>query len=522
MLKVIKIKNFLTIKEMQLDLSDKITAIIGESGAGKSLILQAIENIFSYKSSRSIIGNFDEKCTIKLIFELNEYQKTYFENIGFVDSEAVIEKIIYKDKTKTYINHEPVNIKTISSLKKILVGIVSQDYKFDIFDSDNLLNIFDEMIDQKIIRDYTDTYNIHKSLELKKSALVKDMEEISSKHPEILLDEINKVNPKKDEYEQLKAKLDSIKLSHIIKNESFYMLHNLYEDENSIEDRLNKIIEKVAKIEGISEDAKYIKERLESAYIAISDVKKSIYSLTELSSESQEDIDTVESRMFQIEELQRRFSKPLNEIVEEKITLEHNIDKLKLLSIDIEKVNKELNVSFDNLEKKAEILSNARKRISGKILMNVKTRLSQLMLDNSVTEFKFDKHKLDELGKDRVSILFSANPDLPLTEIGKTASGGERSRFMLALIYSLCEIKKAYWTLIADEVESGTSSKTLASIIKTIKDMSLSNQIILITHQPKVAEMAEKIIKIEKYFDGRQTTSSAVYVNKKDVNKIYA
>lgn len=348
------------------------------------------------------------------------------------------------------------------------------------------------------------------------------MEKISGRRPEILLDEIKKVNPKKDEYEQLKAKLDIVKSAHIIKNESFYMLHNLYEDENSIEGRLNEIIDKMGKIEKLNEDVKYVKERLESAYIAINDVKDSIYSLIELSSEPQENIDAVESRMFNLEELQRKFSKPLNAIIEEKTGLENDIDKLEMLNINIEKVNKELDISLNNLKEKAELLSSARKAAGKKILVKIKEKLSRIMLQNSITEFKFDTHKFDESGKDHISILFSANPDLSLTEIGKTASGGERSRFMLALICSLNGIKNVYWTLFADEIESGTSSKTLTSIINTIKDMSLSNQIILVTHQLKVAENAQKIIKVEKYFDGIQTISSAVSVDKKDIEKIYA
>ncbi len=507
MLKRVEIDNFLTIEHISLDLDSNFIAIIGESGAGKSLVLKAIDTVFSQKTPTNIIGRFSKESVIKLFFSLNKEQSDYLFEFGITDEEILIEKLIKPKKTRAFVNHEPISAKTLSDIKDKLINIVSQNYRFRFLEEDNIINIIDRVVDKNIKNDFEKAYDDFKKIERKKEEIEKEIAVINEKHPEVLLESIEKVSPKKGEYENLLNRLKQTKAISFVKEKSYEIIDKLYENDNSVETVLTEISGLFEKINDMGFDVQPVILSLNDMLDNLSNIKNTIYGLqNEL---PKENVDDMESRLFELEQLQRKFHKTVDEIVQEKNILTDMINKKELLEIKLEDTKKVLDKKSEILKKKAQLLSAQRKNAAEDIQKTISGFLKKMLLENSVVEFVFSSKNIDKTGQDMVNILFSANPDIKADKMDKTASGGEMSRFILSVEAANSTIKKTLETIILDEIETGISDKTLQKTAQVIEELSKKNQIILITHNRYLSQLANRVFKMEKEFDGNITRSFA-------------
>ncbi len=502
MLRKIEIKNFLTIDKCVIEPSDRITAIIGESGSGKSLIIKAIDSVFSQKVDTNIVGKFGDFSKVSLLFELSNEQKKALSNYGIFDEQVVFTKIIKKGTTRTLINHEPVTAKVVYSLKNLFLSIVSQDYRFDIFSSNRLLKAIDTRVDESIVNDFNDKFLEYEKLKYKITELESKLSEITDKHPEILLEAIDKVNPKKGEYDELLEKLNRVKNLKFAIDVAKEAVFELYEKDESVESFLDRIVSDLDKLE--SKSFKFSsKEALSEALELIRSARDELYDVLNQNLAGI-DVDKINARLFQLEKLKREFGKELDEIIERRGYLKSLVDERE----DVLRRLKELKGELEEKEKtmigKAENLSKERKKIAGLIENKVRERLSKLNMENSKVKIIFYRGNVTRVGFDRIDVLFSANPDIEPDSIDKVASGGEKSRFILALKVALSELSKASETVIFDEIESGLSNKALDKLMIMIKDYSKANQILLVTHSDKMLDIAGGVYKVDKQFvDGK-------------------
>jgi len=510
MLKKVEINNFLTIEHISFDTNSNLIAIMGESGAGKSLVLKAIDTVFSQKISTDIVGNFSQSCSIKLFFELNENQLLTLSQFGITDNEIVIEKIIKPKKTKAFINHEPISTKALSNVKDILLNIVSQNYRFRFFNENSIISVLDKLIDKQTKDEFFKAYSNFIQTQKEIESIKEKIEFINGKHPEILLESIEKTNPKEKEYETLLDRAKTAKAASFAKEKSFEIIDKLYEDDNSVEAVLKQVEAALDKMSAAGFNTDKIQSSVNDMYDKLYDIKDEFYSIMQIVEE--ENIDDIESRLFELEQLQRKFNKPINDILIEKNELSGLLKEKDELQFRLKKTEERLFETVRILEEKAENLSKKRKQASVEIKDNIYAFLNKMLLENSVVEFVFTKKKIDRSGQDSVSIIFSANPDIKADKIDKIASGGERSRFILAMEAANSQIKDSYETLILDEIETGISDKTLQKTADVIKELSNNNQIILITHNKLLAEISSRVFRIEKEFDGNVTRSFAVQI----------
>ncbi len=504
MLKKVEIRNFLTIEHICFDINSDFIAIVGESGTGKSLILKAIDAVFAQKTDTNIIGNFSKESSIKLFFKLSQNQISLLSAFGILENEIVVERVIKPKKTKAFINHEPVATRILPEIKDVLLNIISQNYRFRFFEGENLLLILDRLVDRKIKSEFIKSYEIFLKIQKEKENIENKIDYINDKHPEILLESIEKADPKKDEYESLLEKLKTAKSKAFVQEKSYEIIDKLYENENSVESTLSEVEEIFDKMNSMGFNTSKINNALKAARDILIEIKSEVYSLQK---NEEENIDDIEGRIFEIEQLQRKFNKPVNEILNEKEELRNMLKEKEELEIQLNDMKSKLNDIFLELEKKAEILSNKRKEAASKVKRKICEFLDDMLLKNSVVEFDFLEKKLDKNGKDSVAILFSANPDIKADRIDKIASGGERSRFILAMEAANSQIKDNAETMILDEIEAGISDKTLEKTANVIKKLSKKNQIILITHNKYLSDIAENVFKIDKEFDGNTTRS---------------
>lgn len=508
MLKKIEIKNFLTIEHIVLDIDERLTAIIGESGAGKSLILKAVESVFLQKTPTDIIGKFDTKSFIKLFFDLNNRQKGMLSNFGVDEDEIVIEKVILPKKTKSYINHEPVSVKLLFELKGILLNIISQNYRFEAFRIHNILHMLDRLVDKDVIRGFEDAYAKFEEIRKEKEKIEGKINDIDSKHPEILLESIETVNPKKGEYDDLLNRSKKIKSVSFVKREVQSIVDELYENDNSIEYKIGKFIQSSQKMEDLGFNVSHIKTVFDSMVDNIANIRGDLYDMLNSSCED-EDIDLIESRLFELEQLQRKFNKKLNDIIYEKEELYGLLKEKEKLEYTLYEIKQKKEEIEKKLKNGAEKLTYERKKASYQMKSKIKAFLNKLMLEKGFVEFEFLKKDIGKNGQDSVNILFSANPDINPDRIEKVASGGERSRFILAAECAGSAVENSNDTIILDEIEAGMSGQTLEKTADVIKELSFVNQIILVTHNEFLSDISNRVFKITKIFDGTDTKSLA-------------
>jgi len=491
MIKSVKIKNFLTIKNLEIELSSCFNAIIGESGAGKSLILKAINEIFSPKNDISMIGKFDDESIISIDFEsdLSVY--------GFSESNFSIKKILRKHKSNLMLNDKPISSKIAQNIKNNIVHIVSQDYRFELFDKDRFIDILDLFIEPHIIEDYKTAFDNFNETEKTVKQLEAKIEAISKQHPEILIELIDKTNPQLDEYDVLMHKRKQIKQELLLKDTLQNLNSIFFTEANNVYDAIISFLKKTSSFE--SEKILTIRNSLNKILDELLLIKPL------LSEQTDEDIsiDDIEKRLFELETLQRKFGKTINEILEEKKRLSKLIENKVSMQEQLLKEKEKLHALKDKLSYAASSLTDARKEQAQLLINGVKQNMVDLMMESADLDIVFEKTPYSDKGQDKITLLFSANKDLAKKELPKIASGGEKSRFILALF----EYVSNNNTIIFDEIEEGTGGKTLMSIVSKLKKISLKNQIICITHAKEVQEAADKVFRIEKAFENSNTVT---------------
>ncbi|AEA33971.1 AAA family ATPase [Hippea maritima] len=505
MLRRIEIENFLTIEKCTIEPSKGLTAIVGESGSGKSLILKAIDSVFSSKVDTGVVGNFGDKTTIKLFFELNEDQKIGLEAFDIDADEIVLIRIIKKGKSRILLNHEPITSKVAAAIKELLLGVVSYDYRVDAFSSKSLLEVIDSLIDSEAKESFREAFLEFLGLSDKLKAIENRLDEIDNMHPEVLLDAIEKVNPRPGEYEELLDLSKRIKSISLAKEHALRILNDVYDAENSVVDVLQRSVDMLEKLKfsGFELDAyELFFEAVEKLNIARGEFEQILDK-----SYQDEDIDKIQARLFELEELQRKFSRTLDKIIEHAEKLKELIKEKERLVFELEDTRKRMDEAKKQAIDKAEVLSSKRKEKAEKLKGEIVKYLKELMLDKTVVFINFDRVGMSKDGFDSVSIAFSANPDLKPAPIDKVASGGERSRFILSLKRAIADIRSTAQTLLLDEIETGVSGKTLKAVLNLIKDYSDKNQVIMITHSDEAKSIADRIYRVKKVFDSSKTRS---------------
>ena len=496
MIKSIKIDNFLTIKSLKINFCEHFNAISGESGAGKSLIFKAINEVFSIKSDTQMIGNFGDSCTIAIDFDAD------LSKDGFFEQNFSIVKILKKNKSQLFLNNKPISNKIAQNIKNELVNIVSQDYRFELFEKDRFLEILDLFVDPNAIETYKTSFA--NFIEAKRTIheIESKIKSIENTHPEILIELIEKTNPQKDEYDDLINKRKQIKQDLALKDFTQQLNTIFYEGPNNLYDT---IIASFKKINNIESSASPKMQNISNSLNKILDELNTLKPLFEHKKDDEVSIDNIEKRLFELENLQRKFGKTINEILQEKQKLSQLIDEKNSMQEQLLKEKDRLNTLKDNLEQTALQLTNQRKNKAERLIADVKQNMSDLMLESADFDIVFDKIEFSENGQDKITLFFTANKDLPKKELSKVASGGEKSRFILALFEYIGRLSQN--TIIFDEIEEGTGGKTLKAIVSKLKKLSLENQLICITHSLEVQNAADKVFIIEKTFENSNTVT---------------
>lgn len=515
MITSIYIKDFIIFDEVKLQPENGLNVLTGETGSGKSIIINSIDIAFGGKTSSSSIKNEAKKAFIEIEVNLNEnFDKTIFEENGIEidDDILVISREITKSSSRSRINGVLVTQDFMKKIRPLFLDIHSQNQTYKYMAQNCHINLLDEFggsNHKKEVEEYGKLYKKWIFLKNEAERLRKEYEE-REKRKEFVKYQINEIESAN--IKSLTEDVDLEKELEILTNaEKIKQLaRSSYEDiENEDMGALKKIGHSISELEKIScldSSIEDIKKELEEASDIIRDASISIRQYYENIDDNPEAVIEIQSRIEVLDNLKRKYGYTLENVLK---SLEDCKSELNLTETTIEK-SVEYQEQADLLKKdiieKAEKLSEQRKILSEKLSEYVIDKLKKLEMPKARFSVSCEKDNLGEYGQDRVEFLVSTNISQPMTAMSKTASGGEISRIMLALKSIFAEKDKTD-TIIFDEIDTGISGKASKAVAEELSNLAKHHQVIIITHQGVIAAKASKYFYVEKKQDQKTTVS---------------
>lgn len=496
MLKKLSIQNFALIDDLDMTFNKGMTALTGETGAGKSIILESLQLLFGKRSDATMIRYGMPKAHVLGVFELSEKLQL---TLGLPKEIHVERDIDQSGRHMMKINGEQTTLTSIKDVMMSIGAIHSQTEAMSLFDKSYYLELIDQM-DEILINEYLTRYLIlrshflakkkhHESLKQKKNQAIEKKDYL-----EFQCEELKNLNLKIDEKLALEERIEKLKNFDKIQS-SLRQAYQALDDEGFSIDRIFEAAKYLQKVATIDKAYQLLEERLQNAYYELDDVKARIYqNLNELDFDDDE-FNLMQERIYELIKIEQKYHKPVNDL----ISYLHEIEEELMLITDYDhyilESEKELHKAFDDTYQAGLKLSNVRRKVAKKLELDMIKELKDLDLDKASFEIVFEEIAIDENlllenGLDRIDFLISLNEGEPIKPLSKVASGGERARFMFALKIIHARAHDLS-TLILDEIDIGISGKTAAKVASKMRALSAFMQLIVITHLPQVAAKAD-------------------------------
>lgn len=525
MLEKLFIKNYLIIKEAELNFSKGLNILTGETGAGKTIILDALSLILGERADYSIIKNEKEKLVIEGIFRIEKNRKIakfLNEKELLLDGEdknsVILRRELYKKGfSRNFINDTPVSNSDLQEFGNLIIDIHSQNEHQSLLNKDTHLEILDNFLsDKNIINDFETEYENYKSEVAKYTGLINKKDSLLERKVfiEYQLKEINDVNPQTDEDSQLENELTKLENSEEISTALNSSLQRLYDGDDNIIAGLSLTIKELKKISKFDSELEKLISDVESSYISLKDVSATLSEYNESLNFDAVRIEQIRDRLGALNFLKKKYKLSVNELIEKSATLAEELNLTENFDYEIEQMKKKIDEYKKNLFKSAIKLSDLRKKAIKDLQKSVNSYLKEVGLESA--EFRVDHRyyqgREDELftdikekekvlitsgGIDDIEFLIMTNKGTDFSPLRKTASGGEISRIMLSIKAALSG-KDNIPILVFDEIDSGISGRIAGKVGNLLKELSKSHQIISITHLPQIAAKSETHLYVSK------------------------
>lgn len=500
MIESLYIENFAIIDQVQIDFQSGMTVLTGETGAGKSIIIDAIGQLIGQRSQPSFVKNGADCAFIEGVFSSNkEIDKILLDNNFPIDEHLVISKKINHDgKSAIKINYRNSSQLLLKKIMSQIVDIHSQFETHQLFNESYHLKLLDNFIGNELIdfkKEYLTLYQTYKNLNQKYLSLTK--EELTDEQLDFYLAQLEEIEELDlenfDEEEFLKERnnlLNYEKNSQHIKNYKALM-----DSSKGIMDLFKQSLNELSYLE--IDDIKHNYDQLYDLYYTVDGINQDIYDQFSQLYFSEERYNEVQDTFFKLNKLKRKYGQTIDAIIDFKNSLIEKIELFKNRDQMIENINLKLKETENQLIYYAKKISILRKNKALELEKEVKYILNQMYLQQVQFKFDFQINDFNDNGIDNVKIVVSTNSGQPLQPLQKIASGGELSRIMLA-IKAVSQNSKDGGTIIFDEADTGVSGKVAESIGHVMKKISKKQQVICITHLAQVASFANNHLFIEK------------------------
>ena len=534
MLKTLEIKDYALIDHINVEFGKGLNIITGETGAGKSILIDTMSLLLGDRASTEVIRKGAQKSFVEGIFsvENNKKVKSLLEEneIEFLPELIIRREISLKGSNRCFVNDSPVPLNIIKELGDLLVDLHGQHEHQSLLRTETHIDFLDEFANnQKLLEDYKSLY---KELHYKQTELreLKSKEESLKEKKEIYsfqIKEIDNINPQPEEDEQISNELNILENSEKLLELTDEIYNKLYDGEISVIDLLGETKHKFNQLGNIDKSFSELGGECDSALAIIKELADSLRHYKSRIDVDPKDIEAKRNRLGAINLIKKKYGGSINKIIEhrEKLGKEYELaDNFSSATNNLEKEINNLRITTGNT---AEKLSSARKKQFGKVEVDVKKVLAQLGIPDArfkvnITQSEPDvkeenfliiknkRYIFNEKGIDDIEFYISTNTGEDLKPLTKVASGGEVSRIMLSLKTILAKSDRLP-VLIFDEIDTGVSGRIAQKVGAALKELASFHQIIAITHLPQIAGMADNHYAVEK----KQIDSRAISLIKK-------
>ena len=501
MIQKLRISNFALIQDLELDLNNGFTVLTGETGSGKSILLNAFSLLLGERAHSSLVGVYGKKAIVEAIIESKPNDQLFFEthNLDFDKTVLVRREIVRDGKSRAFINDSPVSLSTLKAFSSQKLMVHSQYNTFELKSKTTQLELYDLLSgNEQLAVDFANHFEAYQShqellnnLKLKLEKANKDRD-----YHQFLQEELSELKLKEINYKELEGEL--FKLENADEIRAVLNQTTQFTEENGI---YSQVRQHIFKLEKLASKDKALTEILERLHNLEND-------LNHISSESSYYIDSMyddPERKTIVLQLWDNYNRLLikhklsdqSELIELQSTLSKKQENLEELNYSIVNSEKEFLHLKDQLYKRAEALHSNRLNAKSSITTKLKLELEKLKLPETKLDFEISRSDLKRTGITNLSMIFSANKGYEMIEIENAASGGELSRLMLALLKQISE-ERNMPTILFDEIDSGVSGDVADKIGVLLKSMGQKSQLIVISHLPQVASKAESHIVVEK------------------------
>jgi DNA repair protein RecN (Recombination protein N) len=516
MIKSLRIRNLATIEDVELILKEGFSILTGETGAGKSIIIDGIRLATGEKGSPDMIRTGKKETSVEVIFPFLQETANLKSFLPQSENELLVQRKISEQRAgKGYINGILVPIKKLKEIGADLVDIYGQNDHVFLLNLDYQLNYLDDYVNATSLKKHVS----HLAQELKK--LLREKKELETKEREreqrldfldFQIKEIEKARLKQGEEEELRQGRNILKNAEKIGSLVEQALELSYAQENSITSLLAQLQNVVSGLRDFEKAFKEADEAINQFSIFIGEFSDFLIKFKERQTTAPEKLEEIEERLSQIERLKRKYGTGINDILSYVKRAKQEYEELGTSQEKLAALEPEIEKKFNEYKADAEKLSSLRKKGARELEKEVEKEIGLLGMKKGRFKIKIETslpsqhamEKVKESGTEEVEFLISPNPGEELRPLRKIASGGELSRVMLALKTIGKEIGRLK-TLIFDEIDSGIGGKTAEFVAQKLKKLSNQHQIICITHLPQIASFAIHHYRIEKKLSKKRT-----------------
>ncbi|HGH0781322.1 TPA: DNA repair protein RecN [Staphylococcus pseudintermedius] len=518
MLQSLSIKQFAIIDTLDIQFSDGLTVLSGETGAGKSIIIDAIGQLIGMRASSEFVRHGEKKAIIEGIFDIDDAKDAIrqLETLGIdINEDFLIVKreIFSSGKSICRINNQTVTLQDLRQVMQALLDIHGQHETQSLLKQKYHVELLDRYADGEYIEElqqYAQSYEQHQEK-------IKELEALESADQALLqrldlmkfqYDELKEAQLKEGEIEQLEIDIKRIQNSENLSlalNAAYVTLT----DEHAITDRLYTLSSELQNVNQIlPETFEKLKEEVDQFYYTLEDAKHQIYEEINQTEFDEQYLNELESRMNLLNNLKRKYGKDISDLMIYQEKIADEINKIENYEESTSKLREEIQQLSQQVQEDGEKLTKARRIVARQLRDRIVNEIQYLQMKDANLEISFKPYETPQKdGLERIEFLISPNKGEPLKSLNKIASGGELSRIMLAL-KSIFVRAHGQTAILFDEVDSGVSGQAAQKMAEKMKDIASVIQVICISHLPQVASMSDHHLYISKHEKDDRTTTT--------------
>lgn len=523
MIKKLVIKNYAIIENLEIDFSDKLTIITGETGAGKSILLGALGLIMGNRAETRTLHDETKKCIVEAHFEIQRYRlKNFFKenDIDYFDDLIIRRELTPSGKSRAFINDTPTNLSTLKRLANSLIDLHQQFDTLDIHNVSFQLRMLDALANNRgLLKSYNEKYSVYRKNKRKYKDLVERDQNATNEldFVQFQLNELLDAELVSNEQGSMEDELNTLSNAESIKSTLSAAFNLLSESEQSSIGQLREVLQALSQIKDFNQAIGDTHKRLEGLVYELEDLSNEFEQIAGDTEFDQARIVEIQDRLDQVYRLQNKHKvQDIQSLIDIQTSLQEKIDACSDLTEEIEQLEALIHEQQNELMEIAKELSSRRKAIIPGFEQKVHQLLAQLSMQHA--RLKIDVQETEELGPsgfDQVSFLFAANLGSRFDLLKNVASGGELSRLTLctkSLVASAIPLP----TLIFDEIDTGISGDVALKMGKILGKLANNHQVISITHTPQIAAKADRHYYVYKQIVSDRTKTQVKELNHQD------